>query len=290
MLVAVLGSTESWYVKDLRRAAQDRHEIAAVPFRGLSARVVDSSPRIFAGDFDLHGADAVLVRTMPVGSLEQVVFRMDALAGLEAAGVPVINPPRAIETAVDKYLTTVRLAAADLATPRTVVCQSADDAVAAMDRLGGGVVLKPIFGSEGRGIAHFSDPALLERAASLLVPLGAVLYVQEFLPHAGYDLRALVIGSRVIGMRRSNPDDWRTNVSRGAKAEPCELSANQCELALRAAAAVGAPFAGVDLLPANNGITYVLEVNAVPGWQALSRACQVDVARLVLEFLESRVG
>lgn len=290
MLVAVLGSTESWYVKDLRRAAQDRHEITPVPFRGLSSRVLDGKLRVFAGDLNLHRADAVLVRTMPAGSLEQVVFRMDALAGLEAAGIPVINPPKAIETAVDKYLTTVRLAAAGIATPRTIVCQTADDAVAAMEMLASEVVLKPIFGSEGRGIARFSDPALLERAASLLVPLGAVLYVQEFLPHAGFDLRALVIGSRVIGMRRSNPKDWRTNVSRGAKGEPCELTAEQCDLALRAAAAVGAPLAGVDLLPANSGVTYVLEVNAVPGWQALSRACQIDVASLVLQFLESRVS
>jgi RimK family alpha-L-glutamate ligase len=288
MLIAVLGSTESWYVKDLRRAAGERHEIVPVPFRGLSATVDRGKIRVAAGGFDLHRADAVLVRTMPAGSLEQVVFRMDALAGLEAAGVPVINPPRAIETAVDKYLTSARLAAAGIPTPRTIVCQTADDAVTAIEALGTEVVLKPLFGSEGRGITRFADPALLERAAQLLVPLGGVLYVQEFLPHAGFDLRALVIGSRVIGMRRVSAGDWRTNVSQGAKAEPCELSAAERELALRAAQAVGAPLAGVDLLPARDGTTYVLEVNAVPGWQALSRACGVDVAKLVLEFLEQR--
>ena len=88
---------------------------------------------------------------MPPGSLEQVVFRMDALHRLAAAGVPVLNPPRAVEAAVDKYLTLALLAAAGLPVPSTWTGQSAAEALAAFEELGGDVVVKPLFGSEGRG-------------------------------------------------------------------------------------------------------------------------------------------
>jgi tetrahydromethanopterin:alpha-L-glutamate ligase len=89
-------------------------------------------------------------------------------------------------------------------------------------------------------------------------------------------------------MRRRNPLDWRTNISRGARAEPLEVTAELAELAHRAAAAVGAPLAGVDLLPGRDGQLYAIEVNAVPGWKALGRSLGIDVAALVLEYVESR--
>jgi len=148
------------------------------------------------------------------------------------------------------------------------------------------IVVKPLFGSEGRGIARLNDEALALRAFKMLAQFGAVLYLQEFIRHEGYDLRVLKVGRRYFGMRRSNPDDWRTNVSRGAVAAPVELNAEWIDLAERAAAAIGAPVAGVDLLPATDGRLYAIEVNAVPGWQALSRALGVDVAQVVLEYVE----
>jgi len=226
---------------------------------------------------------------MPPGTLEQVVFRMDVLGRLEAAGKVVINPARAVEAAVDKYLASAQLAAAGLATPCTVVCQTVDDAMLAFERLGGDVVVKPLFGAEGRGIARLNDEAMALRAFSLLSQLGAVLYVQQFIPHDGYDVRVLVVGSRMWAIRRRNPLDWRTNVSRGATAEPLELTSELAELARRAVDAIGAPVAGVDLLPARDGRLYAIEVNAVPGWQALSRTLLVDVARHVLDFVAERV-
>src|SRR5690606_15769947 len=147
--------------------------------------------------------EAVIVRTMPPGSLEQVVFRMDALARLEAAGVPVINSPKSLEAAIDKYLTTVRLAEAGLPTPETYVCQTSDDARAAFAQLGGDVVIKPLFGSEGRGIVRASDENLAWRAVRLIERLGGVIYLQRFIEHEGFDLRLFVLGDEVLGMRRS---------------------------------------------------------------------------------------
>lgn len=285
MHIAVLCSSDSWYLKDLRRAAADRHEITPVAFRDLAAELPD--PRFGGRALDLASVDAVLVRTMPPGSLEQVVFRMDVLGRLEAAGKRVINPPRAIEAAVDKYLASAKLAAAGLPTPRTVVCQTPDEALSAFDRLGGDVVVKPLFGAEGRGITRLEDEALAQRAFSLLAGLGAVVYLQEFIPHDGSDVRVLVIGSRLWAVRRSNPLDWRTNVSRGARAEKVELDPQWADLARRAAAAIGAPVAGVDLLPAPDGRLYVLEVNAVPGWRALSRTLDVDIAAHLIEYLDA---
>lgn len=260
-----------------------------VTFCELSSALSSAGADVTSGGCRLNDVDAVLVRTMPPGSLEQVVFRMDALARLEAAGKVVMNPPRAIEAAVDKYLASARLAAAGLTIPRTIACQTADDAMAAFATLGGDVVLKPLFGSEGRGITRLADEALALRAFKMLEQLGAVLYLQEFIDHEGADWRLLVVGERVLGMRRRNPLDWRTNVSRGATAEPLEVTSELAELAQRAAAAVGAPLAGVDLLPGRDGAVYAIEVNAVPGWKALSRALDIDVARLVLDFVASAV-
>jgi ribosomal protein S6--L-glutamate ligase len=226
---------------------------------------------------------------MPPGSLEQVVFRMDCLARLEAAGVTVINPARAIEAAVDKFLTSAKLQAAGLLTPRTITCQTADDAMLAFEKLGGDVVVKPLFGSEGRGITRINDEALALRAFRMLAQLGAVLYVQEFIPHEGHDLRLMVIGERTLAMRRANPLDWRTNISRGAKAEAFVPDDSLIAMARQATDSVGAPLAGVDLLPGRDGQLYVLEVNAVPGWKGLAKALNVDVARLVLDFVAATV-
>jgi ribosomal protein S6--L-glutamate ligase len=285
MHFVVLAAPDSWYLKDLQRAAAGELEITPLAFRDLTASV-----GLAAGNHSaLDRADAVLVRTMPPGSLEQVVFRMDVLGRLAASGKVVINPPRAIEAAVDKYLASALLAAAGLQTPRTIVCQTVDEAMQAFATLGGDVVLKPLFGAEGRGITRLNDEALAQRAFGLLVQLGAVLYLQEFIAHDGFDVRVLVVGQRMWAMRRRNPLDWRTNVSRGATPEPAELTDELVELAWRAAGAIGASVAGVDVLPGPDGRLYAIEVNAVPGWQALSRVHQVDVARHVLEFVRGQV-
>jgi RimK family alpha-L-glutamate ligase len=285
MYFVVLGSPTSWYLRDLTRAAGDRHQITSVTFRQMVAATGPNGQECSSAGLDLTKVDALIVRTMPPGSLEQVVFRMDVLGRLEAAGVAIVNPPRAIEAAVDKYLATIRLAAAGLRVPRTIVCQTAEDALAGFTELGGDVVLKPLFGSEGRGITRLTDAALAERAFRMLEGLGAVLYLQEFIEHEGFDLRLLVVGEQVLGMRRRNPHDWRTNISRGAQAEAFSPDASLVELARRAAEVIGAPLAGVDVLPGRNGELYLIEVNAVPGWQALASVSPADVASLVLDLV-----
>lgn len=291
MQIAVLGNSGSWYVADLERAAaRAGHACVRMDYERLTAGTVGQRTVIRYDEQELHDYDAVIVRTMPPGSLEQVVFRMDALLVLEAVGVPVINPPRAIECAVDKFLCTARLAAAQLPVPPTTTCETADDALAAFAELGGDVVVKPLFGAEGRGIMRVSDPELALRTFRTLERLDAVIYQQQFVAHSGFDVRVLVLDGVVLGaIERHSRDDFRTNVSRTAVPMPHKLTAEESELALRATAAIGARMAGVDLLYDQEGTCRILEVNAVPGWRAFRKVTGIDVAeRLITAIAEEQ--
>ncbi len=291
MKVGVLANSNSWYLRDLTRAASAHHTIVPLEFSRLSARLDGrGGEQFFAGEIPLADIDVLLVRTMPPGSLEQVIVRMDMLARLAENGKLVLNPPRSIEVAVDKYLTSAKLQAVGLQSPITYACQTADEAMQAFAALGNDCVLKPLFGSEGRGITRLTDEALALRAFKMLSQMGAVLYLQEFIPHQGFDIRLFVLGETVLGMRRHNLEDWRTNISRGATGEAFTPEPKLQELALRAAQSIGAEIAGVDFLPGNDGNLYAIEVNAVPGWQALSRTLKIDIAAEVLNYAESRLG
>ena len=284
MRIAILSGGDGWHVRDLQRAAVAQCHVAeAVDFRRLFTSVS-------AGAETLSGFDAVIVRTMPPGSLEQVVFRMDLLLRLQARGVLVLNPPRALEACVDKYLATAYLEAAGLRVPPTIVCQHADAALEAFATLGGDVVVKPLFGSEGRGMLRISDPELAWRTFRALEQTRSVLYLQQFVRHPGWDLRVFVLNGEVLAaMRRTAQGDWRTNVAQGGSSEAVDLSDMERQLAVRAAAALGALAAGVDLLPGPEGEWYVLEVNAVPGWRALAPATGVDVAAALVQFVAQHV-
>jgi ribosomal protein S6--L-glutamate ligase len=285
MRIAILSGGSGWHVQDVLRAARELgHDAVALDFRSLGTSVN-------AKHDPLGAFDAVLVRTMPAGSLEQVVFRMDLLHEALARGVPVLNPPRAVEVCVDKYLTTARLARANIATPPTAVCQKSDDAMTRFAELGGDIVLKPLFGAEGRGMCRITDAETAWRTFRVLEQTGQVIYLQKFVRHPGWDLRAFVIGGRVIAsMRRIAGNDWRTNVAQGGTTERVSLNIEEERLALRAAEAVGCPVAGVDLLPGPAGELFVIEVNAVPGWKALAPTCGVDVAKEVVRYLVRPYG
>jgi tetrahydromethanopterin:alpha-L-glutamate ligase len=300
-----LVSGFGWHVADLQRAAERIGvSLRVVEFPRVSAAVgmnpnaLAPAPdrggtkvrraRVSAAGHDLMASDGVLVRIMPPGSLEQVVFRMDALHRIAAAGVPVLNPPRAVEAAVDKFLTCALLEAANIPVPPTWAGESATEALEAFDALGGDVVVKPLFGSEGRGLVRISDKELGWRTFHALQRLGAVLYLQRVVRHPGHDIRVFVLRGSVIGVmrRHATPGEWRTNVSLGGRAEPCRLDPESERLALAAARAIGAEMAGVDLIPdLDRGRLVVLEVNAVPGWRALARVTGVDVAAAILTAL-----
>ncbi len=292
MSIAILGSEESWYVADLLRAAGERGIAAARwDYRLLSAEVDGQGLAFRSEQSPVQLPDALIVRTMPPGSLEQVVFRMNVLSQIEAAGTVVLNSPRAIECAVDKYLTTARLRQAGLPVPATFVSETAEEALDALPRLGGDVVVKPLFGSEGRGIVRVSDPDLGLRVFRAIERTGGLLYLQQFIAHGGYDVRLLVLDGRILGaIKRRSGSDFRTNVARDAVPEPHEVTPAEATAAVAAAAATGARFAGIDLLYDQHGAMYVIEVNAVPGWRAFQGVTGIDVASRVIDALTESLG
>ena len=248
------------------------------PWEGIVSRLgpCGVAPSVGKGDI-------VLARIIPNGSLEQIIYRVDALHWLEDVGVRVINSPRAIERTVDKFYTSALLQEAGLTTPETIVCERLDDAMAAFRHLRDCIV-KPLFGSMGLGLVRITDEDTAWRVLRAIEQIRGIFYVQRYVEHDGKDIRAFVIGGKVFGaIERSSPT-WRTNVSRGGAARAIELTAEQTDMALRAAAAVGAGYAGVDLLPGKDGKLYALEVNGIPGWRGLHDATGLDVAAGIVDY------
>lgn len=223
--------------------------------------------------------DAVFVRGVPGGTLEQVCLRMECLHELAARGVPVVNPPRTIELTVNKAATSMRLAAARLPMPETWCGESLDAALAfarAQLAAGGEVVYKPLFGSQGEGLARFASEADLTR----LEHGPGVYYLQRFHgpPTGPYrDYRLFVVAGEVVGAMERVSDHWVTNRAQGGLCRPLTVTGELRDLAQRAAVSVGADYLGVDILPAPEGLL-VTEVNSIPAWQGLQRVCQVDIA------------
>lgn len=287
MRVAILGANPGWHAEQMQRALETRgHQCALLPITQLIARV-GLSPHLSCLNTDLDMVDLVLVRFIPRGSLEQIIFRLDALHLLEERGLRVINRPAAIERTVDKLYTSGLLAQAGLPTPRTMACETSTDALKAFIELGGDVVVKPLFGAMGLGIARVEDRDVAYRVFKALEMERAIYYLQETIPHPGCDIRVFVMGGRVVAAMERFSDDWRTNVARGGQTRACRLTAEQEELALKATQAVGADYAGVDLLPASDGQLYVLEVNSIPGWKGLQTTSPLDIARELVIYLET---
>jgi RimK family alpha-L-glutamate ligase len=286
--VAVLAARSGWHTEQLERAAATRGHVAQVlPYEGLVASI-GKVPGLRSREAELDGMDLVLARIIPSGSLEQIIFRVDALHRLEDRGIKVVNSPRAIERTVDKFWTSALLEQCGIPTPETVVCESPDEAIQAFRRLGD-VIVKPLFGSMGLGMVRVSDEEMAYRVFRTIEQIRGVYYLQQAIDHEGSDVRVFVIGGRIAGAIERRFPGWRTNLARGGTARPVTLAQDRINLALRAATAVGADYAGVDLLTDRNGQTYVLEVNGIPGWKGLHDATGVDIAGELIEHLACRV-
>ena len=288
MRVAIVGEPTGWHVGRLVAAIQARgHEATVVRWHELIAVVAGTAAS--AEQFlplAIDQADIVVVRGMPQGGLEDVIFRMDVLGRLAASGQRIINSPRSLELAIDKYLSLAKLAAGGVSVPHTIVAQNPATIQQAWQSLGCDAVVKPLFGSCGRGIQRLSTRESLEPFIQAATACGSVAYFQEFVPHAGWDVRILLVGERVFSMRRVSARDWRTNVALGGRPEPFEAPQSWVDLARRSATLLETEIAGVDLLPANDGRLLVIEINAVPGWRGLERATGTDIAAAVAEYLE----
>jgi RimK family alpha-L-glutamate ligase len=287
--LAVLAARAGWHTRELERAAAVRgHQATILPYEGLVA-TVGAAAGVRSRNIELDLVDLVLARIIPSGSLEQIIFRVDALHRLEDRGIPVVNSPRAIERTVDKFWTSALLEQCGIPTPQTVVCQDAEEAFAAFRALGD-VIVKPLFGSMGLGMVRVSDEEMAYRVFRTIEQIRGVYYLQRTIEHDGVDIRVFVIGGRVIGAIERKSPGWRTNLARGGKARLTSLNDYQRALAIRSAAAVGADYAGVDVVTGPDGKTYVLEVNGIPGWRGFQEATGLDVAGELLEYLSARAA
>ena len=289
MRVAVLAARPGWHTRELERAAAEReYPVAVLPYEGLVARIGAASG-LRSRTAELDAADLVMARIIPSGSLEQIIFRVDALHRLEERGVRVLNSPRAIERTVDKLWTTALLEQCGIPTPDTVVCDDIEEAFAAF-RAMGDTIVKPLFGSMGLGMVRVADEEMAYRVFRTIEQIRGVFYLQRTIEHDGTDIRAFVIGNAIVGAIERRAAGWRTNLARGGTARAVQLGPELAALARRAAAAVGAEYGGVDLLTGRDGRTYVLEVNGIPGWKGLQEATGIDVAGLLLDHAAHRHG
>jgi RimK family alpha-L-glutamate ligase len=232
--------------------------------------------------FEARLPDAVVVRAMSGGTFEAVTLRLGILHALGEIGVPVWNSARAIERCVDKSMTSFLLARAKIPTPPTWATESraAAQAIVREEARHGPLVLKPLFGSQGRGLR------LIQKAEELPAPdeVAGVYYLQRFVAvdRDGFrDFRLLVCQGRVIAAMMRQAATWITNVKQGGRPVAAVVDAEMKDLAVRAAAAVGANFAGVDLICDAQGRPAVLEVNSMPAWSGLQKVASVNIASVI---------
>lgn len=286
-----LGGGEGWHANQLRDAAVALNcEMRFASYQSLQARVEDQfGCRLSCEAGPIDNFDAILTRTMPAGSLEQVIFRLATLHSISEAAattaIPIVNPPRSLEIAIDKFATLAHVSKLGFSVPVTMVVQSRREAMDAFAELGGDCIVKPVFGGEGRGVMRIQDPELAWTTFSALEQLAAVCYVQRFVPPGGSDTRLLVVGEQVIGVRRQNKRDFRTNVASGGRCQPLEPSEGQITMATTICRSIGLRFAAVDLIDNQHGAEHVLEVNAIPGWKGAQEVSRLNIAQQIIRVL-----
>ena len=280
---------DSWSSTQLREALTKRgvpHECFTFP--KLVAQL-GKEPYFKVNDINvLEELDALVIRPIGRGSLEELVFRMDMLYRLERQGFLIINPVEAIEHCVDKYDILAILEDNGLSVPQTVATESVSEALRAFAELGGDVVVKPLFGSRGIGATRVVDSEIASTVFKAITFHHGVIYIQEFVPHGYSDIRAFVIDNHVIASMRRVSESWKTNFSQGAKPIPIELTPELEELAVKSTKVIGCKIAGVDILEGPKG-PVIVDVNSQPGWKGLQMATKVNVADEIVNFIMSEL-
>lgn len=237
--------------------------------------------------------DGLLLRTVSGGTFEATTMRLGVLHAMVSAGVMVWNSPVGIERCVDKGMTSLLLARHGVPTPDTFVVSSRDaaaDIVAREAREGAPLVLKPLFGSQGKGLRLVERPENLPQ----LEEVSRVYYLQRMVDNARIpwrDYRIFVCAGRAVAGMIREGDTWVTNVHQGGRPIPWAVPAAAAELATAAARAVTIDYCGVDLIDDGTGGYLVLEVNSMPAWSGLQRVTDIDIAEVVARsFLDSVRG
>jgi RimK family alpha-L-glutamate ligase len=277
----------AWCSEQLHRALEKGNAPHVfLGFRDLAARV-NMRPEVSARDANVtRDLSALIIRPIGRGSLEEIIFRMDLLHRLQRLGMPIINPPLSIERSVDKYHTLALFEEHGLPVPQTVVTESLDEAMKGFDDLGTDVVIKPLFGSRGIGSTRVSDRDVAERLFRAILFYHGVLYLQRFIPHGDSDVRAFVVGDRIVAAMRRMASNWKNNVSLGAKPVAFNCPEEMEKLAVGASEILGCKIAGVDILESDNG-PVIIELNSQPGWRGLQTVASNNIADEIVNFVIS---
>jgi len=281
----VTRNKDSWGSAQLRAALSKRNiSHVCFTFPRLAARVGYRPTLSIANVNVLEDLQALIIRPIGRGSLEEIVFRMDMLYKLQRTGFYVINPPEAIEHCVDKYDILAILEENGVPVPRTAVSENVEEAIEAFGELGGDVIVKPLFGSRGIGSTRVTDSEIAFTVFRSITFYHGVIYLQEFVQHGSSDIRAFIVGDRVVASMRRVASSWKTNYSQGARPEALTLDGTMEELAVKSARAIECKVAGVDILEGPSG-PLVLEVNSQPGWMGLQSVTRVNIAEEIVNFI-----
>ena len=288
----VLTDPEDWTARAFLRNIENRGaQPVPINLSTLSASISSTDFSVFDADLKGLELDALLVRDVGISfSLETISFKFDLLRQFEHS-MPVMNAPMAIQNAANKFFSFYLFKRAHVPIPRTVITSELDVALQTIEEFDS-ALLKPIFGSQGKGILKLESrqPDLKFRLAELLNEQG-VLYLQEFVPNPGRDIRVFVVGEEALGAiyRVALNGSFVSNLSQGGTPVRCELTEELEELAIRATKSVGADFAGVDLIEGEEGL-FVLEANGTPSGKGINQACGIDVTKRIVELLFERTG
>ncbi|MCL7413581.1 MAG: RimK family alpha-L-glutamate ligase [ANME-2 cluster archaeon] len=242
---------------------------------------------LVSGNMNLRSLDAVIVRDVggSGGDTEGMSYRFDVLCNLDELGIRIVNPPMAIQTAANKHMSSYMFRQQGLSTPDTVLTTDLDTAVNVV-RDWGKAVIKPIFGFKGLDIHCVVNDDTSKKLLVKHLERRGVLYLQQYIPNPGRDIRVFVVDGQVSGAiyRNAPPGSWINNLSQGGAPQPCLLSPEIEELACGAARAVGAVYAGVDLIEGEEGLS-ILEVNGTPSGRGIFEACGIDVTTDVVRYV-----
>ncbi len=291
MQVGVLTNNEhSFEVQELAKALQIRQITPLIfSFNRLAAYVSGDVSSIKLADRSIHeDLDAIIVRGPPMGTLEQIIAKMDVLYKLEGLGLTLINSPKAIEVAGDKFLSGIRLLEKGLPVPRFIVTENLEAAIDGFSSLNEDIVIKPIIGSRGRGIVRITDREIAWRIFDTLLRSNQVIFMQEYLPHGLQDIRTLVVGNKVIAAMYRISNDWKSNISEGAIPKPCEIDESLEQLSIDASKTLGCELAGIDLIEAKDQ-RYVIEVNPSPGWKGLQSVTEHSIADTIINNILTKI-
>jgi ribosomal protein S6--L-glutamate ligase len=274
-----------------RKLHSTRRLVEAARALGHAPRVLDTlrcnmvvardRPRIFYRGEEIV-ADAVSVVIPRIGA-SITGYGLSVVNQFDLMGVPVLNAAIPIARSRDKLRALQLLSRFGIDVPRTVMCRYRDEVEGAVRMVGGlPCIIKLIQGSQGVGVMIANTASEVTGMLDTLWTLGQEILLQELVEESrGRDVRALVIGDRVVAaMRRTaRAGDFRSNIHRGGVAEALTLEREYAEAAVKAARVMGLEVAGVDMLEARTG-PKIMEVNSSPGFEGLEAASGVDIATL----------